>query len=225
VIPNALVIFREDTLGQPRGAKVFELELRTDEKGKATAAAPCNYLDVFVAHDGFAPAAQKFLITEDAHTFSVLLKIYPITRTTEVPASGGVPTVTAELPSVMDPGPGTLEQPQVQRVCNGNSQLVGQCFRVHGRAFVSNGTPNLRIWRVGTKRILGVTASGVADDAEEGIAPDSLFRALAGDEHFVFGDFEVCPFTLERKGHMQMVCVERADNLVIEPYGYGAKER
>jgi len=61
VIPNALVILREDTLGQPRGVKVFELELRTDEIGKATAAVPCNYLDVFVAHDGFAPAAQKFL--------------------------------------------------------------------------------------------------------------------------------------------------------------------
>src|ERR1039458_5369578 len=85
VIPNALVILREDTLGQPRGVKVFELELRTDENGKATAAVPCNYLDVFVGHDGFAPVAQKFLITKDAHTFSVPLKMYRwVTRTTEI---------------------------------------------------------------------------------------------------------------------------------------------
>lgn len=102
VIPHALVILREDTFGQPRGAKVFELELRTDETGKATAAVPCNYLDVFVTHDGFAPAAQKILVTTDANTFSVPLKTYAITRTTEVLVPGGVPTATAELPSVIN---------------------------------------------------------------------------------------------------------------------------
>jgi len=102
VIPHAFVILREDTLGQPRGVKVFELELRTDETGKATAAVPCNYLDVFVAHDGFAPAAQKILITIDKRAFSIPLKWYPITRTTEVLVSGGVPTVTAELPSIIN---------------------------------------------------------------------------------------------------------------------------
>lgn len=107
--------------------------------------------------------------------------------------------------------------------CKGNPKLVGQCFQIHGRAFVSNGTPDLRIWKVGTNRILGITASAIADDAEDPIAPDKLFRALVGDKHFVFGDFELCPFTPEREGHMQMVCVERAENLVIEPYGYGSK--
>ena len=97
------ILEREDTLGQPRGTKVFELELRTDETGKATAAVPCNYLEVFVAHEGFAPAAQKILITADAHTFSVPLKTYPITRTTEVLVSGSVSTVTAELPAQISP--------------------------------------------------------------------------------------------------------------------------
>ncbi|MFZ1919894.1 MAG: hypothetical protein WAU58_20165, partial [Terriglobales bacterium] len=100
MIPHAFVVLREDTLGQPKGVKVFELELRTDETGKATAAVPCNYLDVFVAHDGFAPAAQKILITIDAHAFSIPLKTYPITRTTEVLISGGVPIATAELPAI-----------------------------------------------------------------------------------------------------------------------------
>jgi hypothetical protein len=32
------------------------------------------------------------------------------------------------------------------RTCKANSKLAGQCFQLHGRAFVSNGTPNLRIW-------------------------------------------------------------------------------
>jgi hypothetical protein len=95
VIPNAVVILREDTLGEPRGVKVFGGELRTEANGKASAAVPCNYLDVFVAANGFAPAAQKFLITRDAHTFSVQLKMYSITRTTEVPVA---PLPSSEMP-------------------------------------------------------------------------------------------------------------------------------
>ena len=100
VIPNALVILREDTLGQPRSVTVFE-ELRTGQNGKVTTAVPCNYLDIFVGRDGFAPAAQKFLITKDAHTFSVPLKMYPITRTTEVPhqePSSEMPPLPSTIP-------------------------------------------------------------------------------------------------------------------------------
>ncbi len=114
--------------------------------------------------------------------------------------------------------------PKVRPKCKNNVELVGQCFQIHGRAFTSNGTPDLRIWEVGTKRILGVTAHAEADDAYDPIVPSKLLKALGAGEHFVFGDFEVCPFTPKRQGHMQMVCVERADNLVIKPYGYGTKD-
>jgi len=62
--------------------------------------------------------------------------------------------------------------------CKNNAYLVGQCFRLHGRAFFSNGTPSLRIWHVGTKRILGVSAHPEADDAEDPIAPANLLSAL-----------------------------------------------
>jgi hypothetical protein len=110
------------------------------------------------------------------------------------------------------------------RRCKNNTELVGRCFQIHGRAFTSNGTPDLRIWEVGTKRILGVTAHSQADDADDPIAPAKLLHALGATEHAVFGDFEVCPFTPKRRGYMQMVCVERADNLIIKPYGYGTKD-
>ena len=118
-----------------------------------------------------------------------------------------------------------VRTPENRRVCKRNPDLAGQCFEIRGRAYVSNGTPDLRIWRVGTNRILGVTASATADDAEDPIVPKKLLRAqgIPPNDHFVFGDFEVCPFTPEREGYMQMVCVERADNLVIKPYGYGSK--
>jgi hypothetical protein len=113
-------------------------------------------------------------------------------------------------------------------ICKGNPELVGSCFRVRGRAFISNGTPVDRIWVVGTNRILGITGGKTADDAIDAIAPDNLLRALHANSQnpngdFVFGDFEVCPFTPERKGAMQMVCVETAQHLVEKPYGYGTK--
>jgi hypothetical protein len=119
------------------------------------------------------------------------------------------------------------QQPQHDKSaakCKNNTYLVAECFRLHGRAFYSNGTPDLRIWQIGTNRILGVTRSSQADDAVDPIAPQNLLNALKGFDHFVFGDFEVCPFTPKRQGQMQIVCVERAENLVIKLYGYGRKE-
>jgi hypothetical protein len=99
--------------------------------------------------------------------------------------------------------------------CKNNPRLVGACYLVHGRATFGAGTPALRIWPVGTKRMLGVTAGPIADDADKPICPKEMLVFITGDER-LFGDFEVCPFTPERKGSMQMVCVESAKNLVIK---------
>jgi len=63
--------------------------------------------------------------------------------------------------------------------------------------------------------MLGVTAGPVADDADDPIAPKNMLVFTTGHEE-LYGDFEVCPFTLEQKGHMQMVCVESATNLFIK---------
>ncbi len=74
----------------------------------------------------------------------------------------------------------------------------------------TNGTPSLRIWRVGSKKILGVLP------AENEIIPESLKDALNGFNKSVYADLEVCPFTKEQPGAMQMVCVESARNLVVK---------
>ena len=61
--------------------------------------------------------------------------------------------------------------------------------------------------------MLGVTAGPVADDADDPIVPKNLAFDSSKE---VFGDFEVCPFTHERKGEMQMVCVKSVKNLSIK---------
>ena len=100
--------------------------------------------------------------------------------------------------------------------CKGNPQVIGQCFTVHGRATFGNGTPALRIWPIGTKRMLGVTAGPIADDADVPIYPKEMQRFTIGTEE-EYGDFEVCPFTPDKPGHMRMVCVQSVSHLVVRP--------
>lgn len=99
--------------------------------------------------------------------------------------------------------------------CRAHPDLVGPCRTVHGRLFFANGTPSKRIWVVGTRRILGVSerpSSG--GEGLEGL-PANLRAALAGHPFGIrlYGDFEVCPFTRQRPGWMQFVCVARATRL------------
>jgi hypothetical protein len=101
------------------------------------------------------------------------------------------------------------------RQCKSNPKVIGACYLIHGRATVGSGTPALRIWPVGTKRMLGVTAGPIADDADDPIAPEDMMR-FTNDVEAIFGNFEVCPFTPERKGHMQLVCVQSATKLFIK---------
>jgi hypothetical protein len=42
------------------------------------------------------------------------------------------------------------------RQCKGSYRLVGGCFVVRGRMAFYNGTHNVRIWPIGTHRLLGV---------------------------------------------------------------------
>lgn len=64
----------------------------------------------------------------------------------------------------------------------------------------------MRIWRLGTKRILGV---------HDDIMPESLSSKLNWDVD-AYGDYEVCPFTREQAGEMRMVCIEAAEHVVIK---------
>ena len=99
--------------------------------------------------------------------------------------------------------------------CKGNPKVISACYVVHGRATFGPGTPALRIWPIGTKRMLGVTAGPIADDADDPIVPKKVARLFTGDTN-VYGDFEVCPFAAERKGFMRMVCVESASKVFVK---------
>jgi hypothetical protein len=90
---------------------------------------------------------------------------------------------------------------EAEAPCKTDPDIVAACFSVHGRLSAWNGTPTMRIWRVGTKRILGV---------QDGPMPSILDEKMNWDIE-AWGNFEVCPFTHERAGVMQNVCVEKVD--------------
>ena len=45
----------------------------------------------------------------------------------------------------------------IDKSCREHPQLVSSCFKVRGRLAVYNGAPALRIWKIGTTRMLGVS--------------------------------------------------------------------
>jgi hypothetical protein len=99
------------------------------------------------------------------------------------------------------------------RVCRADPLLVGPCFSLRGVLFAANGAPTFRIRRAGTNRILGIR------DSEDPIMPADLHARLfeTGDAFGVriSADYLVCPYTRERAGRMQSVCVERASHIAV----------
>ena len=98
--------------------------------------------------------------------------------------------------------------------CSKHPQLVGTCFTVRGRLSVYNGAPALRIWRIGTKRILGVSEQRFAVPGYRNV-PENI-RAEIDQDKALFGDYVVCPFTKPKENEMQMVCIEKVTNLVVK---------
>jgi hypothetical protein len=99
--------------------------------------------------------------------------------------------------------------------CRARSDLVGRCFNVHARLSVYNGTPSIRLWPVGTKRLLGVIdPKDISAEPGPSVIPASVSGRLDWDKE-IFGDFLVCPLSRSRPGRMQTVCIESGRNLVV----------
>ncbi|HSE24341.1 MAG TPA: hypothetical protein VLB68_21920 [Pyrinomonadaceae bacterium] len=95
--------------------------------------------------------------------------------------------------------------------CKDHPKVIGTCFTVSGRLSVYNGAPTLRIWKTGTRRMLGVSEQRFQEVGYVNV-PESI-RTKVNFDTDLFGSFLVCPFTRSRPGEMQMVCVESGRNL------------
>ncbi len=95
----------------------------------------------------------------------------------------------------------------------------GGCGTVHGRMTLWNGTPSVRIWVVGARRVLGVVQQDERfDDLPANIR--RLWAAHGNDAMWssdLFGDFALCPVTRSEPGRMQLVRVVGATSLHVRP--------
>jgi hypothetical protein len=103
---------------------------------------------------------------------------------------------------------------QNDKSCREHPKLVGKCFSVHGRLAVYNGAPALRILKLGTKRMLGVSEQRFAVEGYRNV-PEEVTAKLDQDK-LLYGDYTVCPFTRAREKEMQLVCIEKVSNLVVK---------
>jgi hypothetical protein len=90
------------------------------------------------------------------------------------------------------------------------------CYWVHGRLTYGNGTPAVRLWKVGTHRLLGIYSGPEVDrrslDNENPRLPGNV-QDVFGPYHSIFADFEVCPLEPEEPGTMQAACIHAARNI------------
>ncbi len=102
---------------------------------------------------------------------------------------------------------------QAEPPCHENPHLVGPCLKIRGVLGPANGTPSYRIWRVGTKRVLGIEER--SDRLAGYCALSQYLRDTIDQGHKeIIADFVVCPLTPSRPGVMQMVCVDTATRIV-----------
>lgn len=114
------------------------------------------------------------------------------------------------------------EQVPTRRVACRTRHNAGSCYWTHGRLSYYNGTPAVRVWKIGTNRLLGIYSGLSVDrrslDNENPELPANVAKSFNPAKNRIFGDFEVCPLEPERKGAMQAVCVEAAKNVVVSEF-------
>jgi hypothetical protein len=91
-----------------------------------------------------------------------------------------------------------------------------QPFVIHGRLSAYNGNPTLRIWIVGSKRILGI----MAPEGKEGdLVPKKILDVFDDGQGWftreMYADFTVEPLAPDIQEHMRPVRILDAKNVVV----------
>ena len=107
-----------------------------------------------------------------------------------------------------------------RRILCESPENAASCYWIHGRLSFYNGTPSYRLWRTGTRRLLGIYSGPSVDrlglDNEDPEFPAIVRQKFKPSKNQIFGDFEVCPLEPQKDGAMQAACIESAKNIVVE---------
>lgn len=98
---------------------------------------------------------------------------------------------------------------------------AASCYWTRGRLAVYNGRPPLRLWKIGTKRVLAIYSGpsikrGDERDMMNPELPSNVRKLFISSNDRIFGDFEICPLDADRPGEMQMACIQSAQNISVQ---------
>jgi hypothetical protein len=115
------------------------------------------------------------------------------------------------------------QKPEKRRIPCKTAENASECYWTRGRVAFGTGNPAFRMWKIGTKRLLGiysgpsVSHDRLSPDQEHPEFPANVEKVWSSRLGALYGDFEICPLAPERPGAMRPVCVESAKNLFLDP--------
>jgi len=95
------------------------------------------------------------------------------------------------------------------------------CYWTRGRLSIYDGRPPLRLWKIGTTRILAIYSGpsikrGDEKDMMNPELPGNVRTIFKSSQDRIFGEFEVCPISPDKPGEMQAACIESAKGLFVQ---------
>ena len=118
---------------------------------------------------------------------------------------------------------GTAQQkPSHRKIACKTPANANICYWAHGRLSFYNGTPSIRLWKIGTRQMLGIYSGNDSEkidglDNEHPELPDNLQKRFKPSENRIFADFEICPLEPRKDNAIQSACIESTKNLTVEP--------
>lgn len=96
--------------------------------------------------------------------------------------------------------------------CRKHPGVIGPAFKIRGVLSYWNGAPGVRIWKVGTKRILGVSEGRFY---REGYCNLPKWLPTITFDEEITGDFVLYPFTKDKPEEMRLVCIDTVYNMKV----------
>jgi len=105
------------------------------------------------------------------------------------------------------------------QVCSHPRGFVGPCVTVRGRVQTNSDNVLVRLWKVGTSRVVEIQneVSGI-DFPVICNLPSEIYRLL-GEAKIIYADFVIRPLTADRPGVMGYACIASAKNVVARAGG------
>jgi len=97
-----------------------------------------------------------------------------------------------------------------EEICSADKRIVNPCYDVYGKLTV-HANMRVYLWPVGTKRLIAISYRKDSPEPNPPLPSNIHLNHLL--ENDLFGNFNICPFTKEKAGKMQVVCINSVSNL------------